>query len=176
MEKLVAQHGRTILDFITRVYGLQWPAAGFPVHASRYSTWAGGYSSIRGVLVLASGYPENQGVRGLEGIFHEGMHQWDGQVYGLLGARAKAVNATVPSDLPHALIWVTAGEAVRRIDPSYVRTVDRLGIWSRNASGASEPLLRLKAPLEETWLPYLAGRGTRDEAMAALLARISGRP
>jgi hypothetical protein len=43
-------------------------ASGVSRHASRYSTWAGGYSSIRGVLVLASGYPENQGVRGLDGI------------------------------------------------------------------------------------------------------------
>lgn len=34
IEKLVAEHGRTILDFITRAYGLQWPAVGFPVHAS----------------------------------------------------------------------------------------------------------------------------------------------
>jgi hypothetical protein len=42
--------------------------------------------------------------------------------------------------------------------------------------GAQEPLLRLKAPLDDTWLPYLPGRGTRDEALAALLARISARP
>jgi hypothetical protein len=77
--------------------------------------------------------------------------------------------------MPHALIWVTAGEAVRRLDPAYVRTVDALGIWKLNSSGAREPLLRLKAPLEETWVPYLAGRGTRDEAMAALLARTSAR-
>ena len=176
IEKLVAQHARTILDFITRAYGLEWPAAGFPVHASRYSNWAGAYSSVRGVLVIASNYPGNDGLRGIEGIFHEGMHQWDGQVYGLLGAQAKAINATVPPDLPHALIWVTAGEAVRRIDPAYVRTVDALGIWKLNSSGARAPMMRLKAPLEETWLPYLAGRGTRDEAMAALLARITARP
>ena len=176
IEKLVAQHGRTILDFITRAYGLQWPAAGFPVHASRYANWAGGYSSVRGVLVIASSYPGNDGLRGLEGIFHEGMHQWDGHVYSLLGAQAKARKATVPSDMPHALIWVTAGEAVRRVDAGYTRTVDALGIWKLTSSGAREPLLRLKAPLEEIWLPYLAGLGTRDKAIAAILARISARP
>jgi hypothetical protein len=78
--------------------------------------------------------------------------------------------------MPRAMIRVTAGEAVRRVDSTYLRTVDELDIWKRNSSGAREPLLRLKAPLEETWLPYLAGRGTRDEAIAALLARISTRP
>ena len=176
IEKLVAQHGRTILDFITRSYGLQWPSAGFPVHASGYSNWAGAYSSVRGVLVIASSYPGNDGLRGLEGIFHEGMHQWDRDVYGLLGAQAKPIKAVVPPDMPHALIWVTAGEAVRRIDPAYVPTVEALGIWKLNSSGAREPLLRLKAPLEETWLPYLAGNGTRDEAIAALLTRITVRP
>ncbi len=128
------------------------------------------------MLVIASSYPGNDGLRGLEGIFHEGMHQWDGQVYGLLGAQAKRIKATVPPDMPHALIWVTAGEAIRRLDPAYVRTVDALGIWKLTSSGAREPLLRLKAPLEETWLPFLAGLGTRDEAIAALLARISARP
>jgi hypothetical protein len=175
IERLVAEHGETVRDFIVKAYGLEWPTAGFAVHAARFSNWAGAYSSARGVLVIASGYGGNSGLRGLEGLFHEGMHQWDGQMYALLGAQAKHVKATVPVDMPHALIWVTAGEAVRRLDPTYVRTVDAAGIWNRGSSGAAEPLLRLKAPLEEIWLPYLAGRGTRDEALAALLARINSR-
>jgi hypothetical protein len=94
IEHLVAEHGRIILAFITQAYGLHWPVAGFPVHASRYSIWAGAYSSVRGVLVIASSYPANAGLR----------------------------------------------------------------------------------RLEEIWLPYLAGRGTREEALAALLARTSARP
>lgn len=176
MEALVAQHGQEVLDFITRAYGLQWPVTGFAVHAARFSNWAGAYSSSRGVLVIASGYPGNGGLRGVEGLFHEGMHQWDNQVYTLLGVQAKAIKATVPVDMPHALIWVTAGEAIRHLDPTYVRTVDTLGIWNGRSSGAPEPLMRLRAPLEDTWLPYLGGRGTRDEALIALLARISTRP
>jgi len=175
METLVAQHGGTVHDFITRAYGLQWPASGFAVHASRFSHWGGAYSSARGVLVIASGYRGNSGLRGLEALFHEGMHQWDRQMYALLGTQAKRINATVPVDLPHALIWVTAGEAVRRLDPAYVRTVDTLGIWNRGSSGAAQPLMRLKAPIEDIWLPYVAGRGTRNEALAALLARINAR-
>ena len=34
------------------------------------------------------------------------------------------------------------------------------------------PAERLKGPLEETWRPYLNGRGTRDEALAALVGRV----
>jgi len=32
-------------------------------------------------------------------------------------------------------------------------------------------MLTLKAALEETWKRWLDGRGTRDEALAALVAR-----
>jgi hypothetical protein len=161
-----------MLGFITRAYGMEWPSDGYAVHASGYSNWAGAYSSIRGVLVLSSQDRTQDGLRGLEAIFHEGMHQWDGQVYRALAAQAKVVEASVPADMPHALIWVTAGEAVRRVDPSYVPTGDMLGIWKLRSSGAPGPLIRLKAPLEEAWKPYLDGRGTRDEAMRTLLEKI----
>lgn len=176
IETLVAQHGRTVLDFVTKAYGLPWPGPGFAVHAARFSNWAGAYSSARGVLVIASGYRHNEGLRGLEGIFHEAMHQWDSDMYRILGGLAKPIGARVPADAPHALIWVTAGEAIRRLDPSYVPTAEALGIWSRSSSGSQQPISRLKAPLEETWLPYLSGRGTRDEALTAFLKRISGPP
>jgi hypothetical protein len=65
----------------------------------------------------------------------------------------------------HAIILFTAGEAVRRVAPAgYVPLADATGGWERGMSG-------LKTPLEETWLPYLNGRGTRDEALAALVVR-----
>ena len=81
-----------------------------------------------------------------------------------------------PTDLPHALIWITASEAVRRVDPSHVPLVDVLGIWNLYSSGAPAPMMRLKAPLEEAWKPYLDGRGTRDEALRALLEKIAALP
>jgi hypothetical protein len=171
IEALVAQHGRTMLGFITKAYGMEWPSDGYAVHTSGYSNWAGAYSSIRGVLVISSLDTTQGGIAGLETIFHEGMHQWDGQVYATLGAQARAVKTTVPVDLPHGLIWVTAGEAVRRVDPSYVPTVERLGLWKLRSSGAPGPLARLKTPLVEAWMPYLDGRGTRDDAMRALLEK-----
>jgi hypothetical protein len=173
IDSIVATHGQTILTFITKAYGMEWPTAGYAVHASGYSTFGGAYSSVRGVLVISSLAKSSQGFQGLETIFHEGMHQWDNQVYSALGAQARPIKAMVPSDLPHALIWVTAGEAVRRVSPAHVRLVDALGIWKLFSSGALVPLERLKAPLDETWMPYLNGRGTRDEAMRALLEKIA---
>ncbi len=176
IDALVASHGQRILGFITRAYAMEWPADGYAVHASGYSGFGGAYSSVRGVLVISSLAEATQRLKGLESIFHEGMHQWDNQVYAALAAQARPIKAIVPTDLPHALIWITASEAVRRVDPSHVPLVDVLGIWNLYSSGAPAPMMRLKAPLEEAWKPYLDGRGTRDEALRALLEKIAALP
>jgi len=42
---------------------------------------------------------------------------------------------------------------------------DAFGVWNRGFAA-------FKAPLQETWKPYLDGTGTRDEAIAALVARV----
>jgi hypothetical protein len=46
---------------------------------------------------------------------------------------------------------------------------DKFGVWQRG-------LAPMKAALEETWKPYLDGRGTRDEAFAALVVRTAVDP
>jgi hypothetical protein len=174
IEMLIDRHGRTILGFITRAYGMEWPTAGYPVHLSGYANWAGAYSSLRAnVLVVSSLDAGNGGLRGLETIFHESMHQWDGRVFAALNAQAKVLKTTVPGDLPHAMIFFTAGEAVRRVEPDHVPYADAFGIWQLRLSGAPVPALRLKAPLEEIWKPYLDGRGARDDVFAALLAKVA---
>jgi len=62
---------------------------------------------------------------------------------------------------------------VRQVEPSHVPLVDALGIWKFYSSGAPGPMIRLKAPLEDAWKPYLGGRGTRDEALRLLLEKIA---
>ena len=108
---------------------------------------------------------------GLEIIVHEGMHQWDGQMFAALSVHARALNVFVPRDLTHAMIFFAAGEAVRRINPTYVPVADAFDVWPKQLSGASLPAQRLKPVLEEIWKPYLNGSGTRDETLAALVAR-----
>ncbi len=170
-QALVDRHGRTILDFVTRAYGQSWPVDGYAVHVSYYAHWAGNYSTDGYTLVMSSNAnPTNEGALPLEIAFHEGMHQWDGQVEGALAALASGAavpsGVTVPAELCHALIWATAGEAVRRVAPGYVPFADAFGNWGRMRPRG------LKAVLEEFWTPYLDGRGTRDEALAAILARV----
>jgi hypothetical protein len=172
IEALLARHGTTVRDILVKWYGLPWPSGGYSVHVSGYSIAVGAYSSTKGVLVVSSLDPTYHGFNGIEMVFHEAMHQWDGPMFTALNAQAKPLNVGVPIDLPHAMIFFTAGEAVRRVDPAYVPYADTLGIWSLQLSGARQPASRLKQPIEDTWRPYLDGRGTRDEALAALLARV----
>ncbi len=160
----IDRHGQAVVAFITRAYGMDWPADGFPVHLSGYANWAGAYSTDDNLLVISGLDRSTRDLSGLETVFHEAMHQWDGPVQTLLSDHARREGKRAPPGLSHALIWVTAGEAVRRVAPGYVPNADRFGIWQRGMQA-------LKAPVEETWKLYLDGRGTRDEAFAALIAR-----
>ncbi len=174
MQGLVDRHGRTILAFITRAYGMRWPAAGYDVHLSAYANWSGAYSTKGHLLVLSSLDDGTRGMYGLETVFHEGMHQWDDQVEAALEHAARRTRRQVPRDLSHAMIFFTAGEAVRRVAPGHVPYADAFGVWRRGMTS-------LDAALEKTWKPYLDGRGTRDDALLALVAEsgaplTSGRP
>ncbi len=169
IQALVARDGAAVLAFITNAYKLEWPPAGFPVHVSAYSNWAGAYSTTGNLLVLSSQAPGIQGTYGLETIFHEGMHQWDEQIFEILREQAGRVNKFFPRGLDHALIFFTAGEAVRRVTPGYVPYAEKFGVWQRGWGS-------LKVALEEIWKPYLDGQGTRDEAFAELIKRTAIEP
>lgn len=164
IDKLVDLHGANVLAFITKAYKLEWPAAGFPVHVTAYSNWAGAYSTTGNLLVLSSQSPSLQELYGLETIFHEGMHQWDEQVFEAMRAQAIKLNKFFPRGLTHSLIFFTAGEAVRRVVAEHVPYAEKFGVWQRGMG-------QFKVPLEEIWKPYLDGRGTRAEAFAALVNR-----
>jgi uncharacterized protein (DUF2236 family) len=75
----------------------------------------------------------------------------------------------VPEGLSHGLIFFTAGEAVRRIYSEHVPYAYKFGVWQRRST-------REREALEEIWKPYLAGRGTRDEAIAELVKRLAAQP
>jgi hypothetical protein len=165
VQALVGQHGDTVLAFITRAYGMKWPDGGYPVHVSAYANWAGAYSTSGNLLVLSSLDGGTQGLQGLETVFHEGMHQWDDAMIALVRDRARARGVRLPPNLSHAMIFFTAGEAVRHAVPSHVPYADAAGVWDRGFTVFRQPLI-------DVWKPFLDGRGTRDEALAALVAAV----
>jgi hypothetical protein len=161
---LLDRHGPAILRFVTNAYQMQWPQSGYPVHLSAYSNWAGAYSTRGNLLVVATN-PDagDRGLYGLETLFHEAMHQWDEAMDSVLHHAAGGMDKPLPRDLSHALIFFTAGEAVRSVAPEHIPYADKFFVWSRG-------MMPLKEALEQTWKPYLAGHGSRDEALAALVA------
>ena len=169
LQASIAEHGEAVRAFITRAYGQKWPQAGFPIRISAYANWAGAFSTSAGLIVMSSRDPGAEGLKALESVFHEAMHQWDDAMDALLIAQARRQGVTVPDNLGHAMIFFTAGQAVRSVSPGHVPYADAEGVWARGMS-------TLKPALEAAWRPYLAGQGTRDEAMAALLKAAAGNP
>jgi hypothetical protein len=169
IQVLVDRHGAEVLAFVAKAFGLQWPENGFPVHFSGYANWAGAYSTTGNLLVVSSLDRGTQGDNGLETVFHEGMHQWDDQLFAMLREQTRKIDKLVPRNLSHALIFFTAGEAVKRVIPGHVPYADAAGVWGRGMAS-------LRDALTETWKPYLDGRGTRDEALAALVAKTATEP
>lgn len=166
IEPLLAAHAPAVLRYVTRAYELPWPAEGYPINVSAYTNWAGAYSTTGDLLVMSSLSRGNEGLHGLEIAFHEAMHQWDDPVFDALAGHARTQGIRIPRSVTHAMIFYTAGEAVRSVAPAHVPYADAAGIWDRG-------LARFKAPLDEVWLPWLHGRGTRHEALAALAARVA---
>jgi hypothetical protein len=169
IQSLVDRHGATILRVITDAYQLRWPASGYNVHLSAYTNWAGAYSTRDNLLVVSSLDQAIHGAYGLETVFHEGMHQWDDQILRALREQGNKVGKVVPRDLSHALIFFTAGEAVRRVFPDHVPYAEQFGVWQRGMGP-------LKTIIEEVWKPYLNGHGTRDEAFAEIMRRTIAAP
>ena len=172
---LVAQHGAVIRKYLAHAYPIDWPLDGRLVHVTAYANFGGAYSLVNGgLLVVSSVDPGTQGLSGLEMVFHEALHQWDPQTFAALDVPAKTLNVTVPRDLPHAMIFFTAGQAVKQVAPDYVPYMDRFGIWDLKLSGSTLPASRLKQPLVNAWKPFLDGRGTREDALAALVEQSAG--
>ena len=169
-EPLLMQFGPTIRDFMTRAFAAEWAAGARTLHVCGYANFGGAYSMVNsGLIVIGSADPNSSGLSGLEALFHEAAHQWDPQTFGALNAHAKALNVAVPRDLTHAMIFFTAGEAVRRVAPAYLPIADRLKIWDKKLSGATVPASRLRQPLIDTWKPYFDGTAPRDAALEALV-------
>jgi len=164
LQALVDRDGAAILKYVTRAYQQPWPADGYPVNISGFTNWAGAYSTGDRLLVVSSLDPGTQGMQGLEIVFHEAMHQWDNPIHARLQRLARQHGTPPVQDLlTHAMIFYTAGEAVRTVSSGHVPYAEANGLWKQKGLGS------FKAALDAAWKPYLEGKGTLDEALIALL-------
>ena len=170
---LVTRYGRTTTEFVSKAYGVPWPESGYPVHVCSYANFGGAYS-VGGAnsVIVSSTSALNAGLHGLEAIVQEAMHQWDGQIFAALAGHARALNIVVPRDLTHAMIFFTAGEAVRRhrsdLRPRRrrVRHLAEATVGRVSSSATAETVAgrHVETLLERT-------RHSRNDALAALLVK-----
>jgi len=177
LQQQIERDGPAIVGALTRIYQIPWSEQPYPTHVVAYATWAGAFSFTGRLMVVSSNnnvlndrwYP-------LEGVFHEALHQWDDRVSQALQVQAKRQGLTVAQDLSHALIFFTVGYVVQQLHPGYEPMIDAANLWRGTLSGGREPVGRLRSALEETWKPYIEGRGARDDAFAAMVAAAATRP
>lgn len=160
---LIDKYGRQAVARLTSFYGTKWPPTPRTIDLLAYTNWAGAYSTTGPLIEVASVYENTGGAMGLEILLHESSHQWDDEILARLSAVAARQQKNVPNTLTHALIWYTTGTVVAELVPGHVPYAEKYGLWNRG------DLAQLKPLLDRHWRPYLEGRGTFDEAIAALL-------
>jgi hypothetical protein len=171
LEQQIERDGPAIVQALTRIYQLSWPERPYPTHVVAYANWQGAFSFTGRLMVLSSNDNSlNDRWYPLEGVFHEAMHQWDDRIEQALQAQATRQGVTVAQDLSHVLIFFTVGFVVQRLHPDHKPMLDAANLWRGTLSGARAPVERLRSAIEETWKPYIEGRGTRDDAFAAMVA------
>jgi hypothetical protein len=162
-QELLKRYGPQVLAYITGKYQEAWMDGGYPINVSAWNNWAGAYSTSFSLLVISSLAKGNAGDQGFEITFHEAMHQWDDAIRRRFAAVAAANRVpSVKGNLTHAMIFYTAGEAVRSVVPGHARYADVAGVWDRG-------MAQQKVLLDAHWKPYLDGKTTLDEALLALL-------
>lgn len=164
LRAMLAQHGGDIAGRIAAAWQAAWPDQPIMVDMTAWANWAGAYSTDRfGGLIAFSCLAEgNAGRHGLEIIFHEGMHWWDDAIQARIRRIAAAESVEPPPDLSHAMIFHTAGFAVKAVIPEHVPYGEQFGIWQRGFG-------RYKPMLDTYWQPWLDGETGYEQALRALV-------
>jgi hypothetical protein len=168
MRQLLARYGDSLAMQESRAFGEAWPATPVRVDVSAYSNWAGAYTTSHpSRITVSSESAANQGLQGLEILFHEVLHTMDDTLYTALNAAFRAQGKTPPRDPTHVFIFYTAGEFTRRAIPGHVPYAEKYGLWSRVPDFA-----RALPVLQRCWQPYLDGELTFDEALRRYVSAI----
>jgi len=146
-ERDVAAHGAAIIKTLETAYGAKLPPTPIRVDVVAVANWGGAYTTTSaGVHIVASSLdPRDQGASGTEILFHETSHA-------MMGPLEKALGPTAPDNLWHAVLFWTAGEAVRRELPEHVPYAQANGLWNRNGWDRYLPVI------EQHWASRLEGR------------------
>jgi hypothetical protein len=154
---------------LERLYGKKWDRLPIPVDIVQVVNWAGANSTIDPPHLLVA--VENEGLSGLEVVFHEASHVLmarNDPVQKALDDAAAAGGKRVPPDLWHLVLFFTTGEVVREVlakeKIDYTPMLEGLfakGSWTDD-----------RQALVDAWRPYVEGKRPLRDAAAALVAAL----
>jgi hypothetical protein len=155
-------------------YGGRWSDERIRVDVAVYASWQGAYTTNDPNQITVASDPRVWGVQGVDLVFHEVSHAsfFEQPLLGQLSAAFRAHGAHPPPGLAHAIQFVTASELVRRQlhgeDLRKFKPLAEMAGLFRNPQWA-----RFKRVLEAHWVPFLAGKLGRAEALDQVAADLT---
>jgi hypothetical protein len=163
---VLSHHEDEMAVDLGRLLHQAWPDAATHVALCPYANWAGAYSTLGPKrLYVATLDARNQGTAALEILFHEAAHGLIRTVRDAIGEEAKKQSKQA-KDLWHVVLFVTAGEVVRRRFPGYVPYGEREGLYAKG------PWKTFRAAVESAWRPYLDGKSSFEAATFGMVAAL----
>lgn len=151
--------------------GTGWPERPIRVDATVYASWFGAYTTLDPPhITISTTSAGSQGASGLESLLHEAGHAMLRTVESALAAEARRQGVGPPPELPHLLLFFTAGDLVWRAIPGHPTNAVEFGVWEQNGRART-----LRAAIRREWRPWLDGQRDMSEALSLLLRRIARR-
>jgi hypothetical protein len=162
----VERYGPRIKARLAAAFRNSWPTLPLRVEAVAYADPRGAYTTADPPLIAMSSLnPQQQGVDGLEQLFHECSHLMMDTVDAALNSHAKAAGKDLSRDVSHTILFYTVADTVRTLIPDHIPYPDHYGVWNRGWTRYHE-LLGLH------WQPYLDGKSTMDDAIDGLVREL----
>jgi hypothetical protein len=167
---LVARHGAALNQAIARAYDVTMPdnpvSVDVSVRAHPNGAYETGPAGVTHVMISSvdTGY---RGYAALEMLFHERSHAWGSVLARAIFAAAKEQGVSVPPQLPHAVLFYTAGELTARELKTHgiVYAHFAQGPIYTNMCGAG-----CQDKMAAHWTSHLDGKRSIVESLSALVA------
>jgi len=165
---LVDRHGAALDQAMARAYDVTMPDNPVWVDVSVRAHPVGAYETGPVTHVMISSVdPSYRGYAALEMLFHERSHAWGRVLARAIFAAATEQGVSVPPQLPHAVLFYTAGELTARELKSHGIDYTHYAhpkIYSNMCGASCEERMALH------WTPHLEGRRSIMETLSALVA------
>jgi hypothetical protein len=165
---LVDRHGPALNQAIARAYDVAMPDNPVWVDVSVRAHPNGAYETGPVTHVMISSVNSSyRGYAAVEMLFHERSHAWGSVIARPIFAAAKEQGVSVPPQLPHAVLFFTAGELTARelkahgIDYTHYAHPN---IYTNMCGAACEERMAVQ------WTPHLDGKRSIVEALSNLVA------